>query len=315
MSEQRQILLKSEKTKQKQLRRKPISRKKFLLLYVYRFEFENTNSKRQFTFEQNYEARINFLRKKIDNETSSSNDDRKTQDNGIITDQRFDLFADYESKAKKIKPMDEEKRLEQEKYEKQIGYLTYLGQDSNEALKQHNWYDVAPKKEPINIESSQKVEVSFKTKQRYDPMVKFLKNPIINEKKSHLDSKTEELGSKINKRGTSSESNEINNRILDKKRKKNDHHKEKHKNRHFSRYSSSEKDLKEHNINVLREKRLQRELMEQKRTNELLMKKFPGRMKCEGDSKETLNTNKTKSCVKQKYNSQFNPDVARQNYM
>lgn len=89
---------------------------------------------------KDYEARINLLRKRSNYASSTetgafnqaTNDDEPPRE--VPASQHVDLFADHEDKTQKVKPMDEEKRLEQEKYEKQIGYLTYLGQDTNESL-------------------------------------------------------------------------------------------------------------------------------------------------------------------------------------
>lgn len=216
------------------------------------------------------------------------------------------------------KEHEKEKKEEQEKYEKQIGYLTYLGQDTNEALKKRNWYDVAPDRS-----CSETGEVNMKSKVLYDPMVemkKYLAMPRSEgQKKDKTGVSLEFLRSlqrksyiethhkkKRNRSPSTSNSTE--------ERKKKKHKKSKHKSKKKSTSSDAtvsedEDDLREKNkrLEVLRMERLKREKEERKKSEMLLAK-------LRGDPVEDPSKKLVKRPVKQKYNSQFNPELAKQNY-
>lgn len=251
---------------------------------------------------QDYEARIDLLRSRSTKHKPSStvtsgdtNDEEptpQTDDNGrvdVAPSQHVDLFADFDDKMKKVKPMDEEKRLEQEKYEKQIGYLTYLGQDTNEALGKRNWYDVAPKQYDDNEDKP--VEVGLKVKHLHDPMLRFLKKPFLAKPSTNAKStqpvsptKSDVMRSPSDKERTKKsrkDKTDKKERKKEKKKKKNHHHKDKRKRKRSSSdsdTSGTDVEIKRHkldNLRKLREKRLQREKAEQARTTEFLVEKFP----------------------------------------
>lgn len=280
-------------------------------------------------------------------ETETSESGSKNDAEIVSSSGHVDLFSDHEDKQKKVKPMDEEKRLEQEKYEKQIGYLTYLGQDTHESLGTQSWYNAPRQRETKNdtTESGEKIEIGLKTKHLNDPMFQFLKKSFTVEPKKIIEKKelpnmpvptTESnlhgisIGSDLSrkrKRSVSQESkhkkSKSHKKSKDKKEKKKKHKKEKHKRKHSSNGNSSHSDseseqLKQHKMQTLqklREERLQRERQEQNRTKDFLRNKFPALLPPEEVKKPVeSNAEPRVPLMKQKYNSQFNPYLAKQNY-
>lgn len=277
------------------------------------------------------------------NEPSSSHEDKPTSSQGSsFAPQHIDLFADHEEKQKKVKPMDEEKRLEQEKYEKQIGYLTYLGQDTHESLGTRSWYNVARKRDSNSShnENGEEIEVGIKVKHLHDPMLQFLKKPIIVDKSKMSDKSNStniqsieipekpmilEKPSKSRKRSATPEKkHKKSKRTKKSKDKKSKHKKEKRKRRKSSSESGDEssdneaekiRQLKQQNLQKLREERIQREKNEQNRTKEFLRQTCPSLLPPEEIKKpEEKKAEPRMPQMKQKYNSQFNPYLAKQNY-
>lgn len=209
---------------------------------------------------------------------------------------------------------DQEVKEKKEEYEKKIGYLTYLGQDTNEALKKKNWYEVPPedsrfsrtnvikdtydklvlkdvdgkpKTKELDIKNG---EISWKAKQRLDPLNAFKK----------YCSGTTTVSKVAQPETTTVSSNYIS---LMEESTNQGLGKDKHK-RKKKKYNKDKED-KYKKLQKLREARLRREQLEKHRTEMFLTGLNPTTSK---NSHESVNR------VQPKYNSQFNPELARQNY-
>ncbi|XP_047505006.1 leukocyte receptor cluster member 1 homolog [Pieris napi] len=208
--------------------------------------------------------------------------------------EHINLFDNIEhSNNKTNKDHDREVKEKKEEYEKQIGYLTYLGQDTNEALGKKNWYDIAP--------GSSRFSRPEYVKDTYDKLV--LKDEDGNRKKIDVDMKNGEIGWKSKQKHdpfnsfkhlrskTDKEPKDISAKNLDNTTKNKTKHKLKPE--------------KESNLQRLREARLKREQQEKYKA-ELFLSKLSG-----------VHSNEKKDKIPKvipKYNSQFNPEIARQNY-
>lgn len=252
------------------------------------------------------EARVNFLRKcsglpEKHNQEENANEKTLTAD--ACSSRNVDLFSDYKNHIKTTnKELEKEKKEEQEKYEKKIGYLTYLGQDTNEALRLKSWYEVAPKR--LEVGSEKEInEKDIKTKHNHDPLT-FIKSILPAEPKATVKSASKR------KRSPSPQPVAQKEHVpkLGKNSKKDGrkHKTKKHKKRSKEHKKEKEKDdqtLKLLKIQQLRKERLRRETTERARQEALLAPK----------ESKNIDVNDTTTKIIQKYNSQFNPELAKQN--
>ncbi|XP_061389448.1 leukocyte receptor cluster member 1 homolog [Musca vetustissima] len=265
------------------------------------------------------EARINFLRTKSGlpekhrEEVPTTAEDDEATSSG--QQQHVNLFADYKTHVKTTnKELEREKKEEQEKYEKKIGYLTYLGQDTNEALRLKSWYEVAPKRIDVGDER-EIVEKDLKTKHNQDPLT-FIKAVLPPETKIEIKTSNKRKRSPTPvpppTPETKTEESDVKRHKKHKKDRKK-HKKEKHKKRdreHKQKKKKKSKDRDEDDViqkrlklEQLRKERLRREMIEKARQEALLAPK-----KAIQPSEQPVTPR-----VVQKYNSQFNPELAKQN--
>ncbi|XP_022113510.2 leukocyte receptor cluster member 1 homolog [Pieris rapae] len=206
----------------------------------------------------------------------------------------INLFDHIEhSNNKTNKDHDREVKEKKEEYEKQIGYLTYLGQDTNEALGKKNWYDIAP--------GASRFSRPEYVKDTYDKLV--LKDEDGNRKKIDVDVRNGEIGWKSKQKHDPFNSF----KHLRSQRDNNQKHISTKNMVKTTKNKSKHKLIpeKESNLQKLREARLKREQQEKYKA-ELFLSKLSGVPRNEKKDKIPK--------VIPKYNSQFNPEIARQNY-
>lgn len=241
-----------------------------------------------------------------------------------------------------------EKKKEQEDYEKQIGLLTYLGQGSRESTGESAWYEKPSLLKSLQQQPPEVVNhKAEKAKEMFDPLRvihHYIGKPEPMAKKGSGSSKvsTSALPSPAPVKAVELKSANKKHKRKSKKEKKKKS-KKSHKRRHSSTSDSEDSDrhkktkkaykessesssgssssdssedekeaAKKKQLEILRAKRLQREKEERARTNKLLANVHglpPPREKPDDEEEADI---KVKPKV-QKYHSQYNPDIAKQN--
>ena len=234
--------------------------------------------------------------------------------------------------GKTNKEHEEEKKKEQEEYEKKVGYLTYLGQDTEELTGEQVWWKKLPTNRKADSEANaSKAVIGGKQKDFLDPLgdlKKYLKCDGVRLTLKKYEKKREETEHKaINfesmkkqkrkrKRSSSSSRSRSRSRSRERRKKKSKKkhkskskkgkHKKMKRRKSSSSSESSDDDNKTQaklNLEKLRRERLERERLERDKANKLVF----GEPEVKKSKEEELRSKE------QKYSSQFNPDLARQN--
>ena len=243
-----------------------------------------------------------------------------------------------------------EKKKEQEDYEKQIGLLTYLGQGSKESG-ESAWYEKPSllrslKDQPVE-EINQKAQ---RAKDMFDPLrvirhyigkpepikktvavkqtnsdLRFPAAPLINPESIKSSEHERKAKKKKRKSGEKHKKSKKHKKAKSKRRRtSHDSDSEKKKNRDSSASEDSSEDSdseKRKRLAILREKRLQREKAERAKANKLLAivngstaaPSITRNDKSENEDSEDSDEKPARKRSKQKYHSQYNPDLAKQN--
>lgn len=247
------------------------------------------------------EARTEVLRTQARKRVGSNSDDRKsysvvgTSATEQQSEHHINLFYQLEAGDKlagKNREYEAEKKAEQEKHERSIGLLTYLGQSASEQSGAAPWYlQGSLKKDDDKIAAAEK-----KKKLQMDPL---------NVMEKYLGSKFPRAKSitkpSVGAKKQSIEKLSEHSKAIHKKHK----HKGKHrKKRHHTKPKTYASGIK--TIEQLRVERLQREKAERVRTEQLLARKRSQNQHAEDPTKQ-VETRETS-----RYNSQYNPHLVRQ---
>ncbi|KAG8230193.1 hypothetical protein J437_LFUL009873 [Ladona fulva] len=216
---------------------------------------------------------------------------------------------------------EKEKKEEKEKYEKSIGLLTYLGQDTNEATGQVSWYNKVPDRlSKSSPEESEKVKMK---KNLADPLVEMQKFLHMKDGgKGGVKSFERPSVSSVKRKREEETSYYHQSSKRSKKEKKSKKERRKHKKKRSNRKprsssdesdkessNGSEEERKKANIERLRQERIKREAKEAEKARILIAKAKGEPIESEEDKSQ----NNALFPI-QKYNSQFNPHLARQNF-
>ena len=245
------------------------------------------------------------------------------------------------------KEHEEEKKKEQEDYEKKVGYLTYLGQDTEELTGEQVWWKKLPKNRKENTEENlNSAVVGQKQKDFLDPLSDLKKqlqcdgSRLTYQKYERKQEETEpssdppqvlqsmEKKQKKRKRSRSSSSSSSSSRGRSRRRSKD---RKKKSKKHSSRSDRSSKKKKSH----LKKKRRRKISESSSSTDSEAESKMKARANLEKLRRERLERERVErekadrllygEPVKEKsreeelqsrapkYSSQFNPDLARQN--
>ncbi|XP_015587715.1 leukocyte receptor cluster member 1 [Cephus cinctus] len=252
------------------------------------------------------EARINLLRDRAKSKHGDS-EETKTEESSESTEklEHVNFFADLEQgKVDYSKPNQEhekEKKEEKEKYEKQIGYLTYLGQDTDEATGRKKWYDELPRR---LTDTEKHVEIETKRKSFDDPLGDIKKYLRIMGSSAGDSGSRSKISDERKKRKRETDSSDEKTNVKLKQKKHSKKSKKHSRSKEVELVSSTVKPA--FDIEKLRAERLLRERAEKLKTEALLAK-------MRGDPVPVASKSVPKPVVKQRYHSQFFPEIARQN--
>lgn len=253
------------------------------------------------------EKRVQILRQRLS--TKSGSVATTTDVTAEGSQSHLDIFEDFDDKIRtKNKDHEKEVNEEKEKFEKKTGILQYLVDKDIDS--HQNWYLDSHEKRMKLTDSKEK----YTEKELKDIKAKKFNDPL-EDMKRYLDSMKPKKDSKsdsklkTNKKSIESvEKIEISSKRKSKKSKKHKKHKKKKRKRISSETSEDSdnnrvSDIKKiKTVEQLRAERLERERIERERTRALLSGKS-------GTQTEVVIMDERRRT----YNSQFNPDIARQN--
>ena len=264
------------------------------------------------------EARMSLLRGMANDRMTESQrqelkslEDKPQASTSVAEQGHVNFFSDLEvdSGLQGNKEREAELKKEQEEYEKKVGYLTYLGQDTHELNGSRPWWEKLPQNrsksddETDDLKAKESQLRNEKLKESLDP-IKNVRQYLITEGvskivraeksvKSRRDSDKKSKKKKKDKKG--------------KKSKKKSKRRRKSSSESESEEDKDQKFAKQQKLAKLRQERLKREEKERARANNVLYG-TPLSAKKEEDKKSTTDPKEHK-----KYNSQFNPHLAKQN--